>query len=119
MNRPLKRLLGFTGAVLLGTLGAVALGSPAQAHHNTITAGAVCANGKIKITWSVTNSESDKRETITKVEKSHSAPIPGIAADTQIAKGATITGIQMVDANTTSAKLKLWARWQQRRYERQ
>jgi hypothetical protein len=45
LNRPLKRLLALTGSVLLGTLGAIALGSPAQAHHNTISAGKVCANG--------------------------------------------------------------------------
>ncbi len=116
MNRPLKRLLALTGSVFLGTLGAVVLGSPAQAHHNTITASAACAeDGKIKITWSVENSEDDKTETITAVNKTPSDAITGIAVGTTIGKGGTaegkITGIQLVDDDTDWASLELKATW--------
>ncbi|MEZ5189699.1 MAG: hypothetical protein R2717_01620 [Schumannella sp.] len=60
-----KLFAGLITAVL--SLGVVALvASPASAHHNTIKPKVTCAvDGAYTVTWSVTNSESNKTEVIT------------------------------------------------------
>ncbi len=117
MNRPLKRLLGLAGSVVLGTFGAVALVSPAQAHHNTITAGSVCADGKIRINWKIENSEDDKAERITAITKTPNTDIKKasdnslVGVGTQIEADETLEAYQIVSANTTTAKLAITAKW--------
>jgi hypothetical protein len=72
----LKKLLaGVITAVL--SLGVVVLvAGPASAHHNTIKVNVVCAtDGGYKVTWSVTNSESDKTEKITQSNMPAVVPI--------------------------------------------
>lgn len=71
----LKKLLaGVITAVL--SLGVVALvAGPASAHHNTINPKVTCAtDGTYKVTWSVTNSESNKTEVITQSNKPDVVP---------------------------------------------
>lgn len=88
----LKKLLaGLVTAVL--SLGVVVLvASPASAHHNTISAKVVCAtDGTYKVTWSVTNSESNKTEKITQ------SNMPGVVAvGTQLGFSETKTFVQTV-----------------------
>ncbi|GIH04475.1 hypothetical protein Rhe02_25420 [Rhizocola hellebori] len=118
----MKRLLALTGSVVLGTLGAVALGSPAQAHHNTITAGAVCANGKIQINWTIQNSEGDKNERIIWFQQNPSDSILRVAnngtvtsdvigVQSPIGAGAALKGVQTVPDGTPFAEIKMKAKW--------
>ncbi|HWM33036.1 MAG TPA: hypothetical protein VNR36_02235, partial [Pseudolysinimonas sp.] len=89
-----KLLAGLVTAVL--SLGVVALvAGPASAHHNTISAKVVCAvDGKYTVTWSVTNSETNKSELIT------ASNLPGVVAPntTTLGFGETKTFPQTVDA---------------------
>ncbi len=89
----LKKLLaGVITAVL--SLGAVALiAGPASAHHNTINVNVACAAGGsgYAVTWSVTNSESDKTEVIT------ASSMPGVVpVNTNFAFSETKQFIQTV-----------------------
>jgi hypothetical protein len=70
-----KLLAGLVTAVL--SLGVVALvAGPASAHHNTINAKVTCAtDGTYKVTWSVTNSESNKTEVITASNMPNVVPV--------------------------------------------
>jgi hypothetical protein len=91
----LKKLLaGVITAVL--SLGVVALvASPASAHHNTINPKVTCAtDGTYKVTWSVTNSESNKTELITESNKPDVVP----PNTTTLGFNETKTFIEFVDA---------------------
>jgi hypothetical protein len=104
-----KLLAGLTTIVL--SLGMVALtAGPASAHHNTISVSVACntgAEGYWKVTWSVTNSEADKSETITSSTDTSLVPI-----GTVIAAGATATFIEYYSAIPSSDKtLTLGAQW--------
>jgi hypothetical protein len=87
-----KILAGLITAVL--SLGVVALvAGPASAHHNTINAKVACAtDGTYKVTWSVTNSESNKTEVVT------ASNLPAVVAvGTSFAFSETKTFTQFVD----------------------
>ena len=64
MTRPTsrrKRAAAIAAGALLGMSGAVALATPASAHHPIIVGSAPCveADGTWKASWLVTNSEDD------------------------------------------------------------
>jgi hypothetical protein len=104
-----KFLAGLTTIVL--SLGMVALtAGPASAHHNTISVSVSCNTGPEgywKVTWSVTNSESDKTETITSATDAALVPI-----GTVIGAGATATFIEYYAVKPTANKtLTLGAQW--------
>lgn len=69
MNRTLKRVLGLAGSVALGVVGAVAIGSAAQAHHVEVEWSSECVDDGWVVTWEVTdwNSRNGATGTITKV----------------------------------------------------
>jgi hypothetical protein len=102
-----KFLAGLTTIAL--SLGMVALtAGPASAHHNTINAVVSCNTGDEgtwKVTWSVTNSESDKNEEI--IQSSDETLIP---VGTEIKKGKTATFVEYFDA-PTSKTLTLTGEW--------
>src|SRR5690349_10168413 len=84
VKRPLfRRLLAVTGSAALGLMGAVALASPAQAHHTTISGVAQCTPNEWVITWTVENWETDMTATID-VTADPNTPI------TNIVDGATL-----------------------------
>jgi hypothetical protein len=104
-----KFLAGLTTIAL--SLGMVALtAGPASAHHNTISVSVSCntgTEGYWKVTWSVTNSESDKTETITSSTDTALVPI-----GTVIGAGATSTFVEYFAVKPTSNKtLTLGAQW--------
>ena len=103
----LRRALAGAVAALLLAAGLVVF-SPAlsaSAHHNTITASASCVNYQWTITWSITNSEQDKTETVT----SSSDPTI-ISQGTQIAMGATYTKTEIV-SGPVDKTLTISAQW--------
>ncbi|MCH7232409.1 LPXTG cell wall anchor domain-containing protein [Glycomyces sp. L485] len=53
MNRTLQRVLGLAGSVALGVVGAVAIGSAAQAHHTTVKSSTDCDEDSWTVSWSV------------------------------------------------------------------
>ncbi len=92
---------------------AIALGmvafttTTASAHHNTITATVSCnANYQWVVTWSVTNSENDKSETI--IYSSNTDVVP--ANTTTLDPGQTRTFQQIVSAKT-NLTLTLTGEW--------
>ncbi|WP_216648855.1 hypothetical protein [Agromyces agglutinans] len=104
----LRRIAATLVAVLLGAgLSVVGAAAPASAHHNTITASAVCAaDGKTAtITWTVTNSEGIEEE----ITSSSNEGV--IAKGTKIAGTSSATGEQPGAKVGTEYKLKLGAKW--------
>ncbi|MGL5809609.1 MAG: hypothetical protein ACRCYQ_06680 [Nocardioides sp.] len=89
MSKQLTRVAAGVSAALLLALGmAVGVVAPAYAHHNSITVVAECdvyEPGSWVITWSVTNSEDDKYETVTASSRPDVLPV-----GTEIGPGATI-----------------------------
>jgi hypothetical protein len=104
-----RRILAISAATFIGAVGAVALGAaPASAHHVILTGDTVCgdAAGTAVITWTVSNSKTDKVGTIkdvtrkvtglengTKVEAQKSV----VATETvKLAEGSVSFGLRMV-----------------------
>ncbi|GIG02771.1 LPXTG cell wall anchor domain-containing protein [Catellatospora citrea] len=99
MKRPIfRRLLAVTGSMTLGLMGAVALGSPAQAHHTTITGVAECTPNEWVITWTVENWET------TMTAKIDVTADPNTAI-TNIVDGATLPGSTQVKGGWNYGKL--------------
>ncbi|MEV4120361.1 cell wall anchor protein [Micromonospora sp. NPDC049645] len=124
MIRPklsLRRPLAILGAALIGLTGVVAVATPASAHHTTITATADCdrLTGERVITWKVENSETNKDATLQTVttnpdtpvnvlsDSAKSAPLQGYVID----QGSSVTAVQRVPGDTTTANLKVYAEW--------
>ncbi len=107
----LKKLLaGVITAVL--SLGVVVLvAGPASAHHNTIKVQVACAtDGGYKVTWSVTNSESDKTEVIT------ASSMPGVVPlGTSFAFSETKQFVQVV-GEPQDLELALTGYWAKTNY---
>jgi LPXTG-motif cell wall-anchored protein len=117
VQRPVSRLLALAGSIFLGLAGAVALATPASAHHTTITGEATCVSGKWQIVWEIENSEKDKTATISKVTAN---PNTAVTRDdtkvalqsTTILPGATVTATQEIEGNIKQATLKIDALWE-------
>jgi hypothetical protein len=113
---PVRRVLVLGGAALVGVAAAVALASPASAHHPIVTGNAVCdtAVGDWVVTWTVDNSESDLQGRLIDVDLT-----PAGTTVTNIVVGATLprhgegtlTGTQKVPARETSARLTVEGQW--------
>ena len=103
----LRRALAGVVAALLLAAGLVVF-SPAlsaSAHHNTISASASCMNYQWTITWTITNSERDKTETVI------SSSDPSIIAQgTEIAMGGTYTKTEIV-SGPVDKTLTVSAQW--------
>ncbi|HEX2772593.1 MAG TPA: cell wall anchor protein, partial [Micromonosporaceae bacterium] len=79
MNRPklsLRRPLAVLGATFVGLAAAVAVAAPASAHHPEI-AGTGCKleDGSVKVTWTVTNSETEWTAEILEISSPSGAPV--------------------------------------------
>jgi LPXTG-motif cell wall-anchored protein len=79
-------------------MGAVALASPAQAHHTVVTGTAVCTPTEWVITWTVANWDTTMTATLD-VTADPNTPI------TNIVDGATLPGSTKVKNNWTAGKL--------------
>ncbi|WP_020523362.1 hypothetical protein [Catelliglobosispora koreensis] len=120
MNRSVKRLLALAGSATVGVFAAVAIATPAHAHHTNASGSAVCqADGTFKITWSVEHpgnwqGRTAKIETLTVSPNgtiTPVAPAATFAVGTTIAPLTTLKGTQTVPGGTTSATLVVKARW--------
>jgi hypothetical protein len=102
-----RRIAAALTAVALGAgLALVGVAAPASAHHNTITAAAVCddASGTFDITWTVENSETVS-ETITSTSN------PSLVAkNTRLGSHESKTFVQS-DVPAGTYELKLGAKW--------
>ncbi|RKE10542.1 LPXTG cell wall anchor domain-containing protein [Catellatospora citrea] len=100
-------------------MGAVALATPAQAHHTEISGVAECrTDGQYLIRWTVLNGNWDGRHAqITGVKADPSTPVDGllnkaISANTDgDGPAGTIAGTQLVPGSTKSAALTIDAVW--------
>ena len=89
----------------------VGFATPALAHHNTVAVSAVCnqQTGEFDVTWGVTNSESDKSETITASTRSSAT----IAVGTTISDGGTFTSTEHFPGDSTETlSLQVSAKWE-------
>lgn len=114
----MKRLLALTGSALVGAFGAIALASPAQAHHTDVIGQGVCQDdGKYEVIWKITHPDNwnDRIAKITGLTKSVDTEIKPVAPTDTFGVGTTINpktsilGRQIVP--TASASLKVDARW--------
>lgn len=109
----LGRPLALLGATILGLAAALAVAAPASAHHSIIDGtGCALANGDVKVTWTVNNSETEFEGKITDLSTPSGAPITGIAVGDVIPKQGegSLTGEQTVPAGK-EAKLTIKAVW--------
>ncbi|MBM0278362.1 cell wall anchor protein [Micromonospora tarensis] len=124
MIRPklsLRRPLAILGAAFIGLTGVVAVAAPASAHHTTITATVECdrLTGERVIEWQVENSEANKDATLQKVTTTPDTPVNAVLADAKevplegylLGKSKTVTAVQRVPGDTTTAKLEVHAEW--------
>jgi LPXTG-motif cell wall-anchored protein len=119
-HAPLKRrLLAGAAATAIGVIGAVALASPASAHHTGVSGEAVCdeVTGEWVISWTVTNSETDIPGTFTSVVVTPEADLTPVAVGGELPIGG-ITVEQRVSAETTSASLEVSVEWDRKRVRR-
>ncbi|MDQ7909122.1 hypothetical protein RB614_31825 [Phytohabitans sp. ZYX-F-186] len=111
MNRSkLRRSIAVVGAAVLGLMTAVAVSSPASAHHPVVSGKGGCViDGKWEATWTVINSEQDLEGKIVAVEP---GPIEGIAVDATLPKAGDgpLTGTQTVTGED-AVTLKVTVRW--------
>lgn len=103
----LRRAVTLALASLIAAVSLAAL-SPAvsaAANHNTVSVAAACVNNTWTVTWTVTNSEADKSETI--VESSQPSLVP---VGTLIGAGETITVVEQV-AGSINKTLTVKGHW--------
>ncbi|GGR71115.1 hypothetical protein GCM10010169_13580 [Micromonospora fulviviridis] len=116
-----RRPLAVLGAALLGLAGAVAVSTPASAHHTTITATSACdqLTGERVLTWTVENSEQDKAATLQQVTPNPKTDVtvavegaPAIPLEgTVVPDGDSVQAVQRVPGDTRSASLTIYALW--------
>jgi hypothetical protein len=113
----LRRAAALTAGALIGLAGVATVGSPALAHH-PIPSGSYCAaqDGKVTVTWSVLNSETDLEGTITKLESTVPGDITGgLALNATLPEqgDGPLTGTQThtFEGDIPELKLTVEARW--------
>lgn|GEM_PF-1019953 len=119
MNRlksPLRRALAIAAGATIGMVGAVALATPASAHHPIPVGLPVCktADGDWKIVWKVWNSERDLAATLTEVSTDPAeTEITGeIFVGAELPTGSDgIRGEQMIPSEITKVTLTVTAEW--------
>jgi hypothetical protein len=106
-------LIALIAGVALGTAGALALATPASAHHVTVTGTAECITdtGEWQITWTVTNSEDDIPGTVTGVVATPDTPVSDIVVGATLPADGTLVGTQVVPGATSSASLTVAIEW--------
>lgn len=107
-----KRSAAVVGAAAVGILVALAAGAPAVACHPIITGTPECADGgKVKITWTIVNSESHRPATVVRTTPA----VTGINVGAELpgsAKKGKLTGTTLVDyVAGGSATLKVKLKW--------
>jgi LPXTG-motif cell wall-anchored protein len=100
--------------VVAGLFGAIALASPAQAHHAEVSGQAECqVDGKYAITWTVHNPKWDNP--FMKIKSVVTDPAANsfakITANTWLNAEESITEVQTVPGNTTKATLTVTSTW--------
>jgi hypothetical protein len=113
----LRRFFAVASAVAIGTIGALAVASPASAHHTNVAGLAKCnlATSTWEVTWFINNSESDKTAVLTDVTAD---PDGSAITDSVIADGTALpadtpglqwelTGKQTFPGSEDSATLTL------------
>lgn len=113
MNRHTKRLLALAGSALVGAFGAVALASPAQAHHPEITGTSKCLdNGKYEISWVVGHvTEQNRKMRVLKLSAKPDTNVEGLKELDEVDAGKTKTATQLVPGTTTEASLTVHGQW--------
>lgn len=123
MNRSkslLRRALAVAGATAIGLVGAVAIATPASAHHSEVVGVPVCdtANGDWVVTWTVKSFAPDEAPKFRFIEVSHTpadTTLSGIAVTEDNSfphtTGTEVVGTQKVPGSAESASLTVRAKW--------
>lgn len=118
MIRPrlsLRRSLAVAGAAALGLAASLAVATPASAHHPIVEGQAICdtETGNWKVTWTVTNSESDITGTITAVTLQPEGTLTNIVPGAELPRKGegSLTDEHMVASDQESATLTVTAEW--------
>jgi len=109
------RLVAGATGLLIGAAGALAVASPASAHHPSVDGNAVCdeQTGEWVITWTVENSETDLTGELTAVTVSPEADLSTITEGAVLpVKGdGPLQEEQRVPGDTTHASLDVTVTW--------
>lgn len=117
-----RRVLALFGAAAIATVAAVAIATPASAHHPTVTGTAQCdaTTGTWQVTWIVTNSESDIQGQLTEVTLSPSgSTVTNIAVGSMlpVSTAPPLTGVQVLPGTATGATLHVTAYWHRPQFD--
>jgi LPXTG-motif cell wall-anchored protein len=112
VNRSFKRLLALAGSATVGVLAAVAVATPAQAHHPEVSGEANCvdATGKYEIEWTVENGNwsNRKMKVIQIVQTPADSSVSGLTVGEFLDAGASKKVMQTnVAGNVVKSSVKL------------
>jgi hypothetical protein len=103
-----SRVLALAGAMALGTIGTLALASPASATFSKLTAEVKCGPtaDTATVTWTLEN-EVDKDAKVVSINRA----LEGLAVDTVIPANSKVTASEDVKLSEESVKLVVTLRW--------
>ena len=119
-HRALRRVLALAGAAIIGSFAAVAIPSPASAHHPIVDATCVIGGDGWTVNWTVANSESDlegKLIAVTVTPAANAVAGIGLDATLPVSSAGPLTGVQTLSDDDESATLSVTAFWQRGSHE--
>jgi LPXTG-motif cell wall-anchored protein len=109
-----RRALALAAVAAAATAAVLAVSAPASAHKSDIEGTFVCdqQSGDWVVTWTVRNDMRDVAATLKDVVVTpEGTTVSGIAEGTALPAGGSVTGVQRVSGEETSASLSLLTKW--------
>jgi len=109
-----RRALALAAVAAAATAAVLAVSAPASAHKSSIEGTFVCdqQSGDWVVTWTVRNNMRDVPATLKDIAVSpEGTTVSGIEEGTALPAGGSVTGVQRVPGDETSASLALLTKW--------
>jgi LPXTG-motif cell wall-anchored protein len=115
-SRLTRRLTAGAAGLLIGAAGALAVASPASAHHTEVVGTPECLTetGEWLVTWTVTSQAPEEVKQFRLIEVSHEpadTELTGLPLDVDQSVDTPFTGEQRLPSDATSASLTVKAKW--------
>jgi hypothetical protein len=121
-SRVIRRAFALAAGTAVATAAALAMASPASAHHSSVEGTYLCdeVTGEWVVTWTVGNSQPDLDATLKIVElEPAGTTLSEIVVGATVPAGGRLTDVQLVPADQTFAKLTVAAEWPNGRKDKQ